>query len=84
MPGLRQENGEKEERWGAGTIPQGLSILCKGSPLPWGEGLGVRDVYPLASMFDTEGPPHPGPLPGGRGRIVNGGGKVDHPDGLTT
>ena len=31
-------------------------MLCKGSPLLWGEGLGVRDVFPPASMFGPEVP----------------------------
>ena len=33
------------------VLQQGLSILGKGSPLPWGTGMGVRDVFPLATMF---------------------------------
>ncbi|MBI5758662.1 MAG: 3'(2'),5'-bisphosphate nucleotidase [Planctomycetales bacterium] len=58
------------------NLPESMSAGDPGSPLPSGEGSGVRECGAESERHSHSTPPHPGPLPEGEGERPNTPGQI--------
>ena len=58
------------------NLPETLDAPRSGSPLPLGEGLGVRERGVTTDFRSETTPPHPGPLPEGEGEHLSNAGQI--------